>query len=143
MCAMEMETSGGQQNHRVKRVALPSGKTIEVVYFDDQSAAQATAPCTTEELHLCPDCDAALVYPTQWSEVDRMRWEVTLRCPNCEWNATDVFEEDDVQRFDETLDRGTEALVGDLRQLSRANMEHDVERFILALNGGHLLPEDF
>jgi hypothetical protein len=97
-----METSGGQQNHRVKRVALPSGKTIEVVYFDDQTAARAAspAPCRTDELHLCPDCDSGLVYPTLWSEVDRMRWEVTLRCPNCEWFHTGVYDQDTVERFD-------------------------------------------
>jgi hypothetical protein len=65
------------------------------------------------------------------------------RCPNCEWNVTSVFGEDAIQRFDETLDRGTEALVSDLRQLTRANMEEDVERFIHALDAGHLLPEDF
>jgi len=54
-----------------------------------------------------------------------------------------VFEEDVIQRFDEVLDRGTEALVADLRQLARANMEDDVERFVHALSGGHVMPEDF
>ena len=61
------------------------------------------------------------------------RWEVSLRCPNCEWAVTDTFDEELIQRFDETLDRGTEALVADLRKLTRANMEDDVERFIAAL----------
>ena len=70
-------------------------------------------------------------------------WDVSLRCPNCEWSTVGTFEQDAVQRFDETLDRGTEALVADLRQLSRANMEADVERFIRALNAEYLLPEDF
>jgi hypothetical protein len=139
---MEMETSGGQQNHRVKRVALPSGKTIEVVYFDDH-AAKAATPCRTEELHLCPDCDSVLVYPTQWSEVDRMRWEVTLRCPNCEWLHTGVYDQDTVERFDEELDRGTDNLVDDLKRLIRANMEEEIERFSRALVEDHILPEDF
>ena len=143
MCAMEMETSGGRQNHRVKRVALPSGKTIEVVYFDDQAAGQAATPCRTEELHLCPDCDSVLVYPTQWSEVDRMRWEVTLRCPNCEWLHTGVYDQDTVEAFDEELDRGTDNLVDDLKRLIRANMEEEIERFSKALVEDHILPEDF
>jgi hypothetical protein len=41
------------------------------------------------------------------------------------------------------LDQGTEALVADLRQLTRANMEADVERFIAAVYADYLLPEDF
>src|SRR5687768_1921522 len=138
-----METSGGQQNHRVKRVALPSGKTIEVVYFDDQAASQAEQAATTHDLHLCRDCDSALVYPMQWSEVDRMRWEVTLRCPNCEWLHTGVFDQDTVERFDEELDRGTDNLVDDLKRLIRANMEEEIDRFAEALSADHILPEDF
>ncbi len=78
-----------------------------------------------------------------WEEADESRWEVSLRCPNCEWTITGVFGEDAIQRFDDTLDRGTEALVADLRQLTRANMEEDVERFIAAISAGHVLPEDF
>ena len=120
----------------VRKVILPSGKEIEVISFEDLAPVE-------KQLHVCPDCTSELVYPIAWEEADRTRWEVSLRCPNCEWNATDVFEEDDVQRFDETLDRGTEALVADLRQLTRANMEDDVERFIHALDAGHVLPEDF
>jgi uncharacterized protein with PIN domain len=120
----------------VRKVTLPSGKTIEVISFEDLEPAQA-------DLHVCPECSSELVYPVAWEEADRARWEVRLRCPNCEWIVTDVFEEEAIQRFDEVLDRGTEALVADLRQLTRANMEDDVERFINALSGGHVLPEDF
>jgi hypothetical protein len=66
-----------------------------------------------------------------------------LRCPNCEWSGTGVFEQDIVERFDEELDRGTEALVRDLRNLMQANMEDEIERFVSALDAGHIVPEDF
>ena len=127
-----------QPDHKpsVRTVILPSGKTIEVVSFDDLAPAGA-------DLHICPDCSSELVYPIAWEEADRASWEVTLRCPNCEWGVTGIFDEDSIQRFDDTLDRGTEALVSDLRQLSRANMEDDVERFSAAVYAGHVLPEDF
>lgn len=121
----------------VRKVVLPSGKTIEVISFEDLAAPAET------DLHVCPGCSSELVYPLAWEEADRSRWEVSLRCPNCEWHTTDIFEEAAIQRFDETLDRGTEALVADLRKLSRANMEEDVERFVGALLAGHVLPEDF
>ena len=121
----------------VRKVTLPSGKTIEVISFED------LAPGTAPGLHICPDCASDLVYPVAWEEADQSRWEVSLRCPNCEWTITGIFNEDAIQRFDDTLDRGTEALVADLRQLTRANMEEDVERFVAAISAGHLLPEDF
>ena len=63
--------------------------------------------------------------------------------PTASGRAPDIFEEEAIQRFDDTLDRGTEALVSDLRQLTRANMEEDVERFVSAITAGHVLPEDF
>ena len=119
----------------VRKVKLPSGKTIEVISFEHLTPAR--------RLHVCPDCDSELVYPTAWEQADGSRWEVSLRCPNCEWGATDVFDDDAIQGFDETLDRGTQALIDDLRKLTRANMEEDVERFASAIEAGHVLPEDF
>jgi uncharacterized protein with PIN domain len=126
-------------NEYVRKVILPSGKMIEVISFEDLSPVEADL----NDLHVCPDCSSELVYPVAWEEADRARWEVSLRCPNCEWRTTDVYEEEAIQRFDETLDRGTEALVTDLRRLTRANMEEAVERFVVALFAGHVLPEDF
>jgi uncharacterized protein with PIN domain len=126
-------------NQYVRKVILPSGKMIEVISFEDLSPVEADL----DDLHVCADCGSELVYPVAWEEADRSRWEVSLRCPNCEWTVTDIFEEEAIQRFDETLDRGTEALVADLRRLTRANMEEAVERFVVALLDGHVLPEDF
>jgi len=122
--------------HYVRKVTLPSGRTIEVISFEDR---QPVAP----ELHICPECSCDLVYPVAWEEADPASWEVSLRCPNCYWSVTDVFGEETIQRFDQILDLGTEALANDLRQLTRANMEEDVERFAQALGAGHILPEDF
>ncbi len=134
----EFEHSPSADHKRyVRQVTLPSGKTIEVISFDDDLAP------AQRDLHVCPACDSQLVYPVAWEEADSARWEVSLRCPNCEWGVTGTFGEELIQRFDETLDHGTEALVADLRQLTRANMEDDVERFIAALNAEYVLPEDF
>ncbi len=135
-----MEARNEQQGQKVKRVALPSGKTIEVVYFNQTAPAEAAPP---QDLHLCCECDSQLVYPTQWREVERCMWEVSLRCPNCEWEITDIYDQDTVERFDEELDRGTDSLVDDLKRLVAANMEEEIERFSRALTGDHILPEDF
>jgi hypothetical protein len=139
--------------HYVRRVVLPSGKTIEVVYFEDHQVADSTAPVAASpaplvddvasDLHVCGSCASTLVYPTEWEEAGTTHWEVTLRCPNCEWVGTGIFEQDLVERFDEELDRGTEALVRDLKRLAHANMEDEIERFTTALTEDHIVPEDF
>ncbi len=137
-------------SHHVRRVVLPSGRSIEVVYFDPQPAGleaaaaspQAT-PATGEELHICPTCDAGLVYPIEWEEVSGTHWSVDLRCPNCEWFDVGTYTQDVVDRFDDELDRGTAALVRDLKRLTRANMEEEIERFTAALASDAIWPMDF
>jgi hypothetical protein len=128
----------------VRRVVLPSGRAIEVVYYESATPdAVAPAAPPLDDLHLCPECDRELVYPVEWEESSSTHWEVLLRCPNCEWNEVGVFEQATVDRFDEQLDLGTEALIRDLKRLTRANMEDEIERFSAALTTDLILPEDF
>jgi len=157
-CRVPADDSGEMNEHTdnqhyVRRVVLPSGKTIEVVYFEEHPAVTGTAapdpvvPTPADgqatDLHVCGSCNSDLVYPLEWEEAGATHWEVMLRCPNCEWCGTGVFEQSAVERFDEELDRGTESLVGDLRRLMAANMEEEIERFVNALDVDALLPEDF
>ena len=138
-------------HHHVRRVVLPSGKTIEVVYFENEPTGQAPRqigpahPETpdTSDLHVCGTCDSELVYPVEWEEVSPTHWEVLLRCPNCEWGELGVYDQMTVDRFDEELDLGTEALLRDLQRLTKANMEDETERFASALADDQILPEDF
>jgi hypothetical protein len=127
--------------HYVRRVVLPSGRSIEVVYFEPEPFALPTD--RVPDLHVCPDCESQLVFPVAWEEYDAVHWEVSLRCPSCEWHGVDLYAQETVDRFDEELDRGTEALVRDLKQLTRANMEDEIERFRAALQADAILPEDF
>lgn len=138
--------------HHVRRVVLPSGKTIEVVYFEDQlvtgnttlpSIPAARPDHEQDDLHVCGSCGSELVYPVEWSEAGSRHWEVTLRCPDCEWSGTGIFEQEVVDRFDRELDRGTEALVNDLKRMMQANMEDEIERFVAALEADAITPEDF
>jgi hypothetical protein len=113
---------------------------------DNLSIADIAGPPSSSPeagLHVCPDCTSTLVAPVAWEQAGRSQWAVTLQCPNCEWWDADIFGEEAVERFDEELDRGTEALVRDLLRLTRANMEDDVERFVTALRADAILPEDF
>jgi hypothetical protein len=126
----------------VRKVVLPSGRSIEVVYYESLPApAPVQAPL--DDLHICPECDRTLVFPVEWEEVSPTHWEVLLRCPNCEWVEAGVYDQRTVDRFDEELDHGTEVLMRDLKRLTKANMEEEIERFTVALGSDLILPEDF
>jgi hypothetical protein len=146
---MEEMDAQGDNGHFTKRVTLPSGKTIEVVYFADEGflpepdapvAAPAEAP---QDLHVCLDCDSDLVYPMQWEEAGAENWSVLLHCPNCDVSREGVFTQENVELFDEELDRGADALARDYKRLMRANMADEIDRFVGALEAGAILPEDF
>ena len=139
--------SHSDNSNYVRRVVLPSGRAIEVVYFENQPAhvpePRARVASERLELHICPECDKELVYPVEWEEASPTHWEVRLRCPNCEWLTVGLYDQATVDRFDEQLDRGTEALVRDLKRLTRANMEEELERFASALASDAIWPMDF
>jgi hypothetical protein len=133
-----MDRNEERTSHRVTRVQLPSGKTIEVIQFDDPGGGAEEG-----DLHRCEGCESELVYPTQWSGAEQNTWQVTLRCPECESTREGTFGQASIDAFDERLDVGTSALVADLRRLTRANMSEEGERFIAALAVDAILPEDF
>ena len=147
----------GEQTHYVKRVLLPSGKTIEVVYFRDSGdvtepvEAALQVPRTTDDppaephqdLHVCMECTSELVYPVEWEESGEENWSVLLHCPNCDVYREGVFAQHTVEVFDEELDRGADALARDYKRLMRANMCEEIDRFVGALDSGAILPEDF
>jgi hypothetical protein len=142
---MSPDSDNGQY---VRRVVLPSGRAIEVVYFETLEGAAAPVapparPQRVRDLHVCPECERDLVYPVEWEESSPTHWEVLLRCPNCEWTTVGTFDQETVDRFDELLDRGMEILMRDLKRLQQANMEEEITRFTRALDAGAILPEDF
>ena len=140
-------------DHQLKRIVLPSGKTIEVVYFDHASFAtppaehREPAPEHTSderrELHVCVNCASTLVYPVQWEEAGAQAWHVTLRCPECEWTEAGVFTQTQCDRFDDELEAGTDALSRDYKRLVTANMSEEIDRFAAALRADAILPIDF
>ena len=148
----------GHPDHQLKRIVLPSGKTIEVVYFEHTAAtpsdaaasAAAAAPAPAVEpkveerdLHVCTGCRSTLVYPVQWEEADESHWHITLRCPNCEHREEGVFGQAQCDCFDDELERGTDALTRDYKRLMTANLSEEIDRFAKALEVDGILPADF
>ena len=56
-----------------------------------------------------------------------------LHCPNCDEQREGIFHQENVERFDETLDKGAEHLAQDYRRLVRANMADELGRFVSPL----------
>jgi hypothetical protein len=123
--------------HSVRRIVLPSGRTIEVIRFND-----AETP-VGDGLHICPDCGSDLVQPIAWGQVTADHWELELYCPNCEYTREGVFDQEDVAKLEERLDEGVEAILQDLQRLTHANMTDQIDRFAAALEADLILPEDF
>lgn len=126
------------RNHVVRRIMLPSGKTIEVVRFDGLADASAG-----EELHVCLDCESELVQPLEWRATEDDRWDLTLHCPNCDWSRRGIYSHAQVDALEEQLDLGVESIVEDLQRLTSANMADQIDRFAAALEVDLILPEDF
>ena len=138
------EDKSGSRN--TKRVMLPSGRRIEVVYLapaDEQAKPAAPIVQPDQALHLCNSCDGTLVFPVKWEEAGHSAWAVSLRCPDCEDRRDGVFNQATVEAFDEELDIGTAALTSDYRRLCRANMAEEIDLFVTALEADAILPEDF
>jgi len=145
-------------DYHIKRIILPSGKAVEIVYYaerdEDDTArrnlaeglrtpGQRPADAPRRDLEECPCCAGKLVYPVDWREAPHGFWELELRCPNCEWRVRDMFAQDQVEQFDETLNVATDQVIEALEKVSRENMSADIERFVAALEADHIVPFDF
>jgi hypothetical protein len=123
-------------HHSVRRIILPSGRLVEVVHVDPP----APEP---QGLHVCPACNSDLVQPVDWNEAGEGFWELALCCPNCHWFGEGVFDREQVDQLEESIDDGLTRMLADLKCLAAANMVEDTERFVAALHADLILPEDF
>jgi RNase P subunit RPR2 len=94
-------------------------------------------------MHCCPGCDSILVQPADWNEQGEGHWKVELRCPECEWWGLYSYSQDEVDQYNQELERGGQELIEDLCALTRANMKEEADRFGAALATDSILPEDF
>lgn len=122
-------------NHTVRRIVLPSGKSIEVVRFHD-------AP-DQRPIHVCPRCTGELVQPLAWAGAGHDHWELELECPNCRWHETGRYERAQVEELEDRLDEGLAKMLSDLQRLTQSNMSDEIQRFSRALAADLILPEDF
>ena len=96
-----------------------------------------------EEVAICGECDCDMMYPIDWKQLAGSSWQITLRCPNCEGVDEAVMDEVLIEKFDCSLDRDTDSLVRDLRDITCMNMVTEFDTIIEAFQGDHILPVDF
>ena len=74
----------------VKRIVLPSGKTVEIVYYQatgsdpvisDVHEIEVGAELHVRQIELCMNCGGDRVHPTDWVEVEDMRWQLSRALP--------------------------------------------------------------
>jgi hypothetical protein len=84
-------------------------------YDIDRDMSTAGTPSPT----VCPTCNGSLAYPVDWQQLADVLWLTWLRCPNCESIIPRVLDDDAVYSLDEALDRGTYALMQELKRIAR------------------------
>ncbi len=119
---------------------VPGPEQVELAVGSEQPAP---ASGEGEQLHVCFHCSGELVYPLDWAEEGARHWRVILRCPECEARREGVFEQTVVEKLDDELDRGSSALLSDLRRMTHANMSEEIEFFVRALEADLITPSDF
>jgi hypothetical protein len=139
-------------DYHVKRIVLPSGKTVEIVYYQadggepiitEAREVEPEAELRVRRLELCGGCRGERVHPVDWIEVEDMRWQLSLRCPDCEWRQTETFDQFEVERYDDVLNDATDRLIQELDRVTRENMAEAIERFRHALDNDGITPFDF
>ena len=137
----------------IKRIVPPSGKTVEIVYYQasgggdpvisDVHEVEDDAGLRVRRIELCAGCGSERVHPTEWNEIEEMRWQLELRCPDCEWRHTDTYDAHEVERFDDVLNDATDRLIEELDRITRENMNEAADRFRSALESDGIMPFDF
>lgn len=139
-------TGEQDDNHGIRPARLCAGERADFAFLEAAAppvGEPPEAPDAPRRLHRCPECRGQLVYPLAAEETTYDSWLVTLRCPSCERLEIGVFAREAIDAFDVELDRGTEALVDDLEQLTRANLAEEIDLFAAALEADAILPMDF
>src|SRR3954463_9077158 len=125
MTALETMNAAPEPNPEPRQEA-PGPEQLDLAVG---AGGPAGPPAAADNLHVCFHCSGELVYPLDWAEEGARHWRVVLRCPECEARREGVFEQGVVERLDDELDRGSSALLSDLRRMTHANMSEEIDFF--------------
>jgi hypothetical protein len=119
---------------RPERAVLASGRTLELFRYAKE---------VRHRLEDCPDCGGDWVQPLWWEQQPHDQWRVMRWCPECHWSSHGLYEQADLERYDEVLDRGMDVLRADLRRLTAETMELELAVLSRVLADDLVSPDDF
>jgi hypothetical protein len=94
-------------------------------------------------LHQCPLCHDDSVVPVFAEALDLGRWDMRLRCGQCETFRDVVVSDDVAKRYDVDLGRGMEEIAAALTRQDRDRMAAEARVFIAALEHDLIDAADF
>ena len=86
-------------------------------------AALPAAHDTETHPHICGACASTLVQPVACEQLSSRYWQVTLRCPECESEATAALDDETLDRFEAVLTDAQDSIVCDLAALTDSDAE--------------------
>jgi hypothetical protein len=147
-----------------RKVTLPGGREIEIVYLGDVRpdtvAAARDGEMTHElgemvdaalsaldreppELWRCGDCPGHMVRPIAIEPADGGMFHIERTCPECDWRAEGLHTPEEVEAYHDALEDGAEEMLSALRTMARLNMRDDIDRMIAAIRDDLIQPMDF
>jgi hypothetical protein len=96
------------------------------------------------DLRTCPTCRQPFVAPREiLASHDDGHHVVELQCANCGWASIQLRDNLELVALDRAVDRDSAQIKAAAEALALTVELDRIERFALALNDGHILPEDF
>jgi len=96
------------------------------------------------DLHLCRGCERPFVVPAAVLDlVGHDRYLIELQCNNCGLVVVSTHGEDVLEALDRELDCQTGDMQAALELWLVTRQIEEIEVFAAALQGDHILPEDF
>jgi hypothetical protein len=94
-------------------------------------------------LHQCPLCHDDSVVPVTADALDLGRWQLRLRCGQCETYRDVIVSDDVAKRYDVDLGRGMGEIAAALRREEHDRMAAEAQAFIVALEHDLIDAGDF
>ena len=138
----------------IKRIVLPSGKTVEIVYYQASGGGDPVMSDVHEiderrrRFGCAGSSCARAAAATACIPPTGTRWRRcagSCRCaaPTASGGTVDTYDAEEVERFDDVLNDATDRLIEELDRVTRENMNEAVDRFRAALENDGIVPFDF
>jgi uncharacterized Zn finger protein len=96
-----------------------------------------------EALVDCHECGCDFVNPVSWHAQGEAAWWIRIRCGGCGFVREVEVSNEEAERYDAELNRGTAKIASTLASLDRARMVAEADVFKLALERDLIGPGDF